>query len=203
MQKTHLSPFLVFLWGFGGGNSHAQNSPQNYIELRGAGSENGFYRYMEFSHAFRNRAMLDVVYIGVPGQNELYAGFGYRLRATSTLTVTPLLYAAVGKESGQRGVVVGTLVVGTVQNWSINSFWAHFEPIAGSVPRYTFLDSLDVSRKIRQWEVGVSAGFLQVSGEWNPLVGPVVIHNDKWGSWRLYGRGGSASEVRVSRTFSF
>jgi hypothetical protein len=181
----------------------AQAAPPNYVELRVAGSEDGLYRYAEYSRFFAGGPVLDVVYFGVPGQNELYAGVGYAVKATPTLTVTPLLYGVVGKENGQRGGALGLLVVGTVRRWSVYSFLGYFEPWAGSVPRYLFIDSLDVSRKLGRYEVGASFGLFHAAGDWSGLAGPVLIRNDERGGWRLALRGGSAFEVRLARTLSF
>jgi hypothetical protein len=148
--------------------------------------------------------MVDLVYIGVPGQNELYGGVGYSLKVTPTLTATPLLYGVVGMENGQRGGALAVLVAGTVERWSVSSYLGYFEPFAGTVPRYLFLDSLDVSRKLgRRYEVGASTGLLHAAGDWSWLAGPVLIRNDARGGWRLALRGGSAFEVRLSRTLSF
>ena len=76
-------------------------------------------------------------------------------------------------------------------------------PISGSVPRYFFVDSLDVSRRIGKWEVGVSTGHYVISGDWTALVGGVVVRNDSHGAWRLLVRGGSAFEARLVRTVTF
>ena len=175
----------------------------NYVELRGAGNEAGWYRYAEYNYTFRAGPMIDIVHLGVPGQNELYLGAGYSLQPTRSLTVIPLLYAVVGKERGQRGVSLGAFVLGNIQGWNLYSFLGYFEPTAGDVPRYLFLDSLDVSRKLKQWELGGSAGLFYTAGQWSSLVGPVLIHNDSSGSWRFSIRGGSSVEVKLARTFSF
>jgi len=181
----------------------AQASPPNYVELRAAHSADGFYRYVEYSRFFPRGAVLDVLYLGVPGQNELYVGAGYQLEATPTLTVTPLIYGVVGNENGERGIALGLLAVGTVGDWSVNSFLGYFEPLAGTVPRYLFLDSLDVSRKVDRWEFGVSTGLYHVAGDWSVLAGPVIVRNDGRGAWRASLRGGSTVEIRLVRTLSF
>jgi hypothetical protein len=147
--------------------------------------------------------VVDLVYIGVPGQNELYAGVGYSLKVTPTLTATPLLYGVVGMENGQRGAALAVLVAGTVERWSIASYLGYFEPFAGTVPRYLFLDSLDVSRKLGRYEVGASTGLLHADGDWSWLAGPLLVRNDARGGWRLAARGGTTFEVRLSRTLSF
>lgn len=181
----------------------AQASPPNYLELRAAHSADGLYRYMEYSRFFPSGAVVDTLYFGVPGQNELYVGAGYQLKATQTLTVTPLVYGVVGKENGERGIALGVFVLGTVRDWSVYSFLGYFEPLAGTVPRYLFLDSLDVSRKVGRWELGVSTGVFHAAGDWSSLAGPVIIRNDKRGAWRLSLRGGSTVEIRLARTLAF
>src|SRR5512134_1518042 len=71
----------------------AQDAPANYVELRAAVNGDGdLYRYAEYTRFLSNGIVLDSVYIGVPGQNELYLGAGYGFRLSPTLTLTPLLY---------------------------------------------------------------------------------------------------------------
>ena len=202
MPRTVLAVLTVAVcaredWAF------AQSSHHNYVELRAAVTRDGLYRYAEFSHAFRNKAVLDVLYIGSPGQNEFYGGLGYQVNATPSLAVTPLLYGVIGKENGERGVALGAFVSGTVGQWSVYSFLGHFRPIEGSVPAYTFLDSFDLSRKLEAWELGLSTGFFYLDGTWNAQVGPVVTRNDHAGAWRFSIRGGTQSEGRLIRTVSF
>lgn len=188
----------------GAGSAWAQDPPSNYVELRGAVNGDGdFYRYAEYTRFLSNGIVLDSVYIGVPGQNELYLGAGYGVRLTPTLTLTPLLYAVVGKENDELGLTAGLFLVGTAGPWSVYSFAGYFEPIGGDVPRYFFVDSLDIARKVGRWELGVSTGHYVVSGDWSALVGGIVVRNDAHGAWRAYVRGGSAFEARLVRTLSF
>jgi hypothetical protein len=188
--------------------ARAQAAPPNYIELRGAVNDDGdFYRYAEYTRFFANGLTLDSVYIGVPGQNELYLGLGYGFKVTPTLTVTPLGYAVIGLdgETDEFGLALGLFVVGTAGPWSIYSFSGYFEPIDGDVPRYFFIDSLDVAHRLgrSKWELGLSTGHYVISGDWSAVVGPVLIHNDAHGAWRLLVRGGSSFEARLVRTISF
>jgi opacity protein-like surface antigen len=188
------------------GDARAQAAPPNYVELRGAVDGDGnFYRYAEYTRFFANGITLDSVYVGVPGQNELYLGAGYGFHLTPTLTLTPLGYAVVGLdgETDEFGLTLGVFIVGTAGPWGIYTFAGYFEPLSGTVPRYFFVDSLDVSRRLGKWELGVSTGHYVVSGEWTALVGGVVVHNDSHGAWRLLVRGGSAFEARLVRTISF
>jgi hypothetical protein len=85
----------------------------------------------------------------------------------------------------------------------VYSFAGYFEPLSGDVPRYGFVDSLDVARKIGRWELGVSTGHYIVSGDWSALVGGVVVRNDAHGAWRGHLRGGSGFEARLVRTLGF
>jgi hypothetical protein len=177
--------------------------PPNYLEFRAGSSDGSFYRYAEFSRPISGALVFDAVYLGVPGQNELYVGAGYQLEATPTLTVTPLVYGVAGKENGQRGLALGTFVLGTVGDWSVYTFVGYFEPLSGDVSRYLFVDTLDVARKLGSWEVGLSAGAFVTAGDCTCVAGPVLVRNDALGSWRASLRGGSSFEARLVRTFAF
>lgn len=188
----------------GAASASAQGAPPNYVELRAAVNGDGdLYRYAEYTRFLANGIVLDSVYIGVPGQNELYLGAGYGFRLTPTLTLTPLLYGVAGKENDELGVTLGVFVAGTAGPWSVYTFAGYFEPIDGDVPRYFFVDSADVARRVGRWELGLSTGHYVVSGDWTALVGGVVVHNDARGAWRAYVRGGSGFEARLVRTLSF
>jgi hypothetical protein len=210
MKRFPTAGLRVILAGMavcgGAAGAWAQAPPPNYIELRGAVNGDGdFYRYAEYTRFFANGLTLDSVYIGVPGQNELYLGAGYGFKVSPTLTVTPLGYGVIGLdgETDEFGLALGLFVVGTAGQWGIYAFTGYFEPIDGTVPRYFFVDSLDVSRKLGRWELGVSTGHYVISGDWTALVGGVVVHNDAHGAWRLLVRGGSAFEARLVRTVAF
>jgi hypothetical protein len=195
---------MFFLILFAPATALAQPAaPPNYVELRAGSSDGSFYRYAEFSRPLSGALVFDAVYLGVPGQNELYVGAGYQLKATPTLTVTPLVYGVAGKENGQRGLALGTFVLGTVGDWSVYTFVGYFEPLAGDVSRYLFVDTLDIARKLGRWEVGLSAGAFVTAGDCACVAGPVLVRNDALGSWRASLRGGSAFEARLVRTFAF
>jgi hypothetical protein len=187
-------------------DARAQAAPPNYVELRGAVNGDGdLYRYAEYTRFFASGLTLDSVYIGVPGQNEIYLGAGYGIKLTPTLTLTPLGYAVVGLdgETDQFGLALGIFVVGTAGPWGVYTFAGYFEPLSGTVPRYFFVDSLDVSRRIGKWELGVSTGHYAIGGDWSALIGPLVVRNDAHGAWRLLVRGGSSFEARLVRTLGF
>ena len=195
---------MLFLILFASAPALAQQAPPpNYVELRGGWSDVGFYRYAEYSRPLSGPVVFDAVYLGVPGQNELYVGAGYQLKATPTLTVTPLVYGVAGKENGQRGLALGTFVLGTVGDWSVYTFVGYFEPLSGDVSRYLFVDTLDIARKLGSWEVGLSAGAFIIGGDCACVAGPVLVRNDALGSWRASLRGGSAFEARLVRTLAF
>ena len=205
-MKRYPTAVLAVLAAALAAEARAQAAPPNYVELRGAVNGDGdFYRYAEYTRFFANGLTLDSVYVGVPGQNELYLGAGYGIKLTPTLTLTPLGYAVIGLdgETDEFGLTLGVFVVGTAGQWGVYLFTGYFEPISGSVPRYFFVDSLDVSRRLGKWELGVSTGHYVISGDWTALVGGVVVHNDAHGAWRLLVRGGSAFEARLVRTISF
>jgi hypothetical protein len=177
--------------------------PPNYLEFRAGSSDGSFYRYAEFSRPIAGPVVFDAVYLGVPGQNELYLGAGYALKATPTLILTPLVYTVIGKENGQRGLALGTFALGTIGDWSVYTFVGYFEPLAGDVSRYLFVDTLDLARKLGRWEVGLSAGAFVTGGDCTCVAGPILVRNDPHGSWRASIRAGSSFDARLVRTLSF
>ena len=173
---------------------------QNYLEFRGADTK---YRFADWSYTFKNSAVVDVFYVGVPGSNEFNVGGGYAFRK-GRLSVTPLAYAVLAKESRQRGIKLAVLVAFEKDGWKLNSFLGHFAPITGDVPQYQVLDTLDFTRSFAgRWEAGVSTGFFRVDGAWDPQTGPVVKRNDRYGSWALSWRFGPRNELRAVRVLAF
>ena len=73
-------------------------------ELRASTSE---YRYLDVNYTFGSGAMVDALYNGVPGQNELYLGAGYTFSPASWLSLIPIGYGVIGKENEERGLVLG------------------------------------------------------------------------------------------------
>ncbi len=172
---------------------------QHYIELRGADTK---YRFVDWNYTFPNAALVDVFYVGVPGNNEINVGGGYGFRVRPWLTLAPLLYATLAKEDGERGIKTALLFTLDKDGWKLNSFLAHFAPLSGAVGRYQVLDTLDFSRTLgRRWELGISNGLFHSGGKWNPQSGPLLKRSDRLGSWAVSYRFGPQREFRVARTF--
>ena len=172
-------------------------SAQHYFEARGADTK---YRYLDWNHTFSKAAVVDCFYVGVPGSNEFNLGGGYGLKPRPSLTVTPLAYAVVGKEGGQRGVKLAVLLTLDKEGWRVNGFLGHYIPVSGGVARYQVLDTLDASRVIhKRWEIGISNGFFHSDRKWNPQVGPLAKLNDRLGSWGVSYRFGPQRELRGTR----
>ena len=174
-----------------------QAEAQHVFEFRGADTK---YRYIDWNFSFPNSAIIDLFYIGVPGSNEFNLGGGYGFKITPELTVSPLLYAVLGKEGSQRGVKLAVLVALEKGGWKLNGFLAHFAPFTGEVSRYQVLDTLDFTRvTLMRWEVGISNGFFHAGGNWNPQVGPLAKLNDRLGYWAVSYRFGPQREFRATR----
>ncbi len=175
-------------------------SAQHYLEFRGADTR---YRFADWSFSFKNSAVVDVFYVGVPGSNEFNLGLGYAIRK-GQLSVTPLAYAVLGKEGGQRGVKLALLVSFGKDGWKLNGFLGHYAPLSGEVPQYQVLDTLDFTRSFAQsWEAGVSSGFFHTDQSWSPQIGPVLKRNDRLGSWAISWRFGPQREIRAVRVLAF
>jgi hypothetical protein len=178
---------------------------QHYLEVRGADTK---YRYFDWNYTFANSALVDVFYVGVPGSNEFNLGGGYSFKPKPSLTLSPLVYAVIGKEAEQRGIKIALLAMFEKKGWKVNSFFGHYKRISGdefgSIDNYQVLDTLDVSHVIRgPLEVGFSSGIFHTGGKWSPQNGPLVKLNDRFGAWYAFCRFGPENEFRFSRSFLF
>lgn len=174
---------------------------QTVVELRGSTTE---YRFVDLNRTFKSGLFLDLLYLGAPGSNELFAGAGWSFKPAQGVTLTPIVYGVAARENGERGLALcGSFFVDR-GGWRVLGFGGRFLRASGDVPDYDFLDSLDVTRVIAgRWELGVSAGFLHVAGEWNELIGGTLKLNDKRGAAALSIRGGHDTELRLIRTFVY
>jgi len=173
---------------------------QTALELRGASSE---YRFVDLSHAFARGPMLDLLYIGVPGMNELYAGAGYSWKPASSTTLTPIAYAVFGKENGERGLCLGALISASVSGLKLAGFAGRFFRLSGDVASYEFIDSLDLTRALGRYEIGASLGLFRQRGDAAWLFGPTLKLNDARGSFALSARFGDSHEIRLIRILTF
>lgn len=175
---------------------------QHVIELRGAPDSK--YRFADWSYTTRQSVILDVFYVGVPGSNEFNFGGGYGIRLAPFLTLAPVIYGVIGKEDGQRGIKMGTLLFFDKDLWKGNLFLAHYEPVSGSVSRYQVLDTADLTHRLAgRWDAGVSAGFFHSGDAWNPQIGPMARRNDRYGAFAASYRFGPQQEFRITRVITF
>src|SRR5436305_1176730 len=108
---------------------------QGVAEIRLADTR---YRFADVSFTAKNGAVLDAFYVGVPGSNELNAGGGYTFKRNA-LTLTPLVYAVVGKEGGERGIKTALLTAYESDGWKFAAFLGAFVRTAGSTDSYQVL----------------------------------------------------------------
>jgi hypothetical protein len=161
------------------------------------------YRFADVSFTWKNGVVFDCFYVGVPGSNELNVGGGYAVKRNA-LTLTPLVYAVIGKEGGERGVKTALLTAYERDGWRFGSFLGAFVRTSGSTDSYQVLDTADLTRTLgRWWELGVQAGFFRSGGAWNTQVGPLLKLNDSRGAWAASYRFGQQREFRVGRVLVF
>ena len=161
------------------------------------------YRFADVSFTRTNGVVFDGFYVGVPGSNELNVGGGYTFKRNA-LTLTPLIYAVVGKEGGERGVKTALLTAYERDGWKFGSFLGAFVRTSGSTDSYQVLDTADLTRTLgKWWELGVQAGFFRSGGAWNTQVGPLLKLNDSRGAWAASYRFGQQKEFRVGRVLVF
>ncbi|HET7295472.1 MAG TPA: hypothetical protein VFM88_23860 [Vicinamibacteria bacterium] len=161
------------------------------------------YRFVDLGHTFASGPYLEALYIGVPGQNELYLGVGFQLRPATGVAFTPVVYAVFGKDNDQQGIAAGGLLSVDRSGWKVLAFAGHFFRTSGDVDDYTFVDALDLTRAIGKWEAGVSVGLFETGGDKTWLVGPTLKRNDRLGAWAFAARFGDDTEYRVIRTLVF
>jgi len=176
-------------------------SAQTVFEGRyGFGPE---YRFVDVSHTFVSGPYLEALYIGVPGQNELYLGAGFQLRPAAGVTLTPVVYAVAGGENDQRGISLGGLLSLQRGGWKVLAFAGHFFRASGGVASYSFVDAFDLTRVLGGWELGASAGLFQTGGQASWLLGPSLKRNDARGAWAFSARFGDDEEYRLIRVLVF
>jgi len=171
---------------------------QTEIELRAATTE---YHFADLSYTHSSGLVLDAVYIGLPGVDQLFLGAGYEFDPTPGTCLIPILYGVSGSDT--RGVTLGGLISLDGARWHFEGFFGHFFRTDGDVPDYTFVDTLDLTRAIGRWEVGVSADAFAIEGEVGWLAGPTLKRHDGLGAWALSARFGDEQELRLTRKFDF
>src|SRR5436309_5905014 len=108
------------------------------------------YRFADVSFTGKNGVVVDCFYVGVPGSNELNAGGGYAFKRNA-LTLTPLVYAVIGKEGGEHGVKTALLTAYERDGWKFGSFLGAFARTSGSTDSYQVLDTADLTRAMGRW----------------------------------------------------
>jgi len=173
---------------------------QGVAEVRLADTK---YRLVDVSFTRKNGVVFDCFYVGVPGSNELNVGGGFVFKRKA-FTLTPLVYAVIGKEGGERGVKTALLTAYERDGWKLGSFVGAFVRTSGSTDSYQVLDTADLTRTLgTRWELGLQAGFFRSGGAWNTQVGPLLKLNDARGAWAVSYRFGDEKEFRVGRVFVF
>jgi hypothetical protein len=174
---------------------------QTGLELRGSTAR---YRFVDLNHVFASGLMADALYLGVPGQNELYLGLGYTLKLARGLTVVPLVYGVAGHEKSERGLALCASVLAEGGPWKAIVFAGRFVRTSGGVATYDFADSIDLTRKVSgRWDAGVSSTVYRLDTGWTQQTGPLVRRTDARGTWALSARLGDTSEVRLVRVLTF
>jgi hypothetical protein len=197
MRGPLLTALTIGLLAAGGTSAQAQLA----AEIRVASSE---YRYLDVNYTFAGGIMIDTLYIGVPGQNEVYLGAGYTFNPASWLSLIPIGYGVVGKENDERGLVLGGYVWLERGPYTAIAFLGRFIHLRGGVASYDFLDTLDVTRSIAgPWEAGFSSTVYREGEDWSHLVGPMLKRRDDKGWWALSALWGYEDEVRLVRVLTF
>jgi hypothetical protein len=173
---------------------------QDYVELRGSSTR---YRFVDFNRTLASRLIVDALYIGVPGQDELYLGAGRSLQLTRGVAFAPYVYAVAGFQQGERGLVLGGYLTVERGPLRVAAFLGRFVRLAGGVESYDFADSIDVGGRVGRWEGGGSTTIYRTGVGWSAVSGPVVRRHDGRGAWSVSLRSGYETEFRVVRSLTF
>jgi len=187
---------VLALWG-------APARGQPYAELRLSTAK---YRYVDVGYTFGSGVVLDGLYSGAPGLNELYLGAGFAWQATPSLNLTPIVYGVVGLDAGseERGIAIGSYITFDKGPYKLIAFVGRFFRTQGDVPSYDFLDTGDLTRVVSgPWELGVSSTVYRTEGEWSHQTGPMLKRSDARGFWSLSARFGFDDELRLVRVLYF
>lgn len=161
------------------------------------------YRVATFDQAF-GKDHLQAMYYGFPGDNEAWIGYGRDFSLSNNNTVSPYAWMVIGKENREKGIGLGGTISGKRQRVDYTATYYNFVPIAGTVKAYSYLDSAEAAYSFNsKLEAGISGAYFRTSGVWDPLVGPMVRWNDRYGSTEFTFRvGPSDHEYRISRTLT-
>jgi hypothetical protein len=174
---------------------------EDLVEFRG--TSNASYRYADWSHSFANKWATDVYYIGVPGYNELTVCGGYSLPTVKDLSLTPFFCGTMTKENTVLGIKAAVVIGWSKGAWKTDAYYAHFKAIRNTALPYDVLDAGNLTYSLSpRLETGISAGFFRQGREWNPLIGPLIRKNDKFGFWFCSYRFGIKDELRFGRTLN-
>ncbi len=181
---------------------------EDVLEFRAATSQYGFGDWMRI---YKNKISTDLYYVRVPGNNEFNACGGYALPKFSGISITPFACATVAKEDREFGLKFPVSVVFQTGTFKADIYYGHFVPLRGDVSAYDILDSGNFTRSFGQiigdgvwrWETGISTNFFHQDGAWNPLIGPLLRRNDKYGFWAVSLLSVTSTELRFSRVITF
>src|SRR5207244_1134366 len=113
-KQMKLRPLVIFAFMSAALLSGVRNTAGQVVaEVRAANTR---YRFVDVSFTRKNGVVFDCFYVGVPGSNELNVGGGYAFKRNA-LTLTPLVYAVVAKEGGERGVKTALLTAYERDGW--------------------------------------------------------------------------------------
>lgn len=160
------------------------------------------YRFVDVRYTRTNGVVLGGFYVGVPGNDEINAGAGYAFKRNA-LTLTPMLYAVIGREGEDGGLKVALLATYERTGWKFVSFLGAFVPTSGTTASYLVLDTADLTRTIGKWELGLQAGFFRSGESWDMQLDPLLKFNDAHGAWAVSSRLGEERVIRVGRVFVF
>jgi len=172
---------------------------ENELEVRAASTE---YRFLDLSRVFESGVVLSALYAGDPEVNDVHVGAGYYFGEDERASLTPIVYYMRGS-LGERGVMLGIHGDLALGNWRVLGFAGHFFEDEGESGDFTFVDTLDVTRRFGAWETGVSSDVYWFDGERWSVVGPTLKRHDSLGTWAASYRFGEQDEFRVTRILEF
>jgi hypothetical protein len=177
----------------------------NVVDLRYSTS----VQYAEYFRVDGKLIAPDVYVLNLPsaGYQEVGVGGGYTLYTDDNVTLSGLVYFAVGS-GGERYIEPAVGLTWQEGQVAGSVFASYAAPVSQGAPWRILIDPADVEFKFDpRWSAGVSLTAFQLQGtDWTTKLGPIVRYRDGAGFWEVRAaqvNPGGYLEVQVRKVLEF